>query len=460
MLAVVVLIAYLALAVGACGSGLAPASSISSSAAAGEVPSFVRNKRLGGEHVEGNHAEALPAIAYDPNVGLVLGVIGYYAMDGSKNDPLFFVTPYRHRLFAQAVFSTLGFQQHILSYDGIYLSNSPYRLRAAMMYERNINANYFGVGERAMGPFEFQGRAHRSFHEQTTAASVLQDGVASPLYNHYEYDKPSGTVTLERSFLGGLVRLELGAVVQYVAISKYDGTSTNGTDASGNSVPAIHGPTKLGLDCGAGIVRGCDGGWNDMLKAGIAFDTRDFEPDPDDGVFADAVVEWSSSGFGSSHDYLRFTTTARFYASPFPKVADLVLASRIAYSMLTANAPFFAQGTLGGTEHDIEGALGGDYTLRGYRNNRFSGPMMALANVEIRWTFLKFHLFKQHFGLMLAPFLDVGRVFDNAAFSLSSWRAAYGGAFRVAWNHSSIFRLDVATSREDMGVYVDVDLPF
>jgi len=425
-----------------------------------DVPSFARNKPHAGEHVEGNHVEALPAVGYDPNVGVLLGAIGYYAMDGSKADPLFSVTPYRHRFYAQSVFSTLGYQQHILSYDGIYLANSPYRLRTALMFERNINANYFGVGERAMGPLEFQGRAHRSFDEQTTAASALQDGVASPLYNHYKYNKPSGTVTLERALLGGLVRLELGAVVQYIAIATYDGTNTYGRDAAGNDVPAIHGPTKLGLDCGAGIVRGCRGGWNDMLKAGVAFDTRDFEPDPNEGLFADAVVEWSSKAFGSSYAYARFTTTARFYKSPFPNIADLVLASRLVYSMQTANAPFFAQGTLGGTERDIEGSLGGDYTLRGYRNNRFSGPVMALANAELRWTFWKFHLCKQHFGLMLAPLVDVGRVFDNVELSLSQWRAAYGGAFRIAWNYSTIFRLDIAASREDTGVYFDVDLPF
>jgi hypothetical protein len=73
---------------------------------------------------------------------------------------------------------------------------------------------------------------------------------------------------------------------------------------------------------------------------------------------------------------------------------------------------------------------------------------------------LSFQLRKQHFGLMLAPLVDAGRVFDEPRLSLSDWRAAYGGGFRVAWNQSSISRLDVATSREDMGVYIDVDLPF
>jgi outer membrane protein assembly factor BamA len=434
---------------------------IAKSALADDVPDFARNKpRRLEEHREGNHIEGLPAIGYDPNVGLFLGAIGYYAIDGTKNDPLFDVTPYRHRVFAQAVFSTLGYQQHILSYDGIYLGDSPYRLRATAMFERNINANYFGVGESAMGPMSFQGQTHNTFDDQTAAASLVRNGIASPLYNHYEYDKPSGSMTLERDLAGGLVRLEYGAVVQYVAISRYDGTKTTGKDAAGNDVPAIHGPTKLGEDCARNAIRGCGGGWNDLLKAGIAFDTRDFEPDSNEGFFGDAVVEWASRGFGSTYDYVRFTTTARFYWSPFPRLTDLVLASRFVYSMQTANAPFWAQNTLAATDKDLDGALGGDSTLRGYRNARFAGPVMALANVELRWMFWKFRLWKERFGIQVAPFLDVGRVFDRVDFSLSNWRPAGGGGLRIAWNHSSIFRLDIAGSREDTGVYFEVDLPF
>jgi hypothetical protein len=426
-----------------------------------DVPDFAKNKRrMDDSHREGNHIEALPAIGYDPNLGLQLGAVGYYTMDGTKKDPLFVVTPYRHRFYAQAVFSTLGYQQHVLSYDGIFLGDSPYRLRVAAAFERNINANYFGVGERSMGPLEFQGKTHGTFDEQTNAASALQNGVASPLYNHYEYDKPSGTVTLERSLLGGLVRIEYGAVIQYVGITRYDGTKTNGKDGAGNDVPAIHGPTKLGMDCAQGIVSGCSGGWNDYMKAGIAFDSRDFEPDPNEGIFADAVLAWSSRGFGSSSDYVRFTTTARFYWSPFPKFTDLVLASRFVYSMQTAGAPFWAQNTLGGTDKDSEYGLGGDNTLHGYRNMRFAGPVMAMANAELRWMFWKFHVWKEHFGLQVAPIIDVGRVYDKVDLSLTGWRASYGGAVRVAWNQSGIFRIDVGASREDVAFYVDVDMPF
>src|SRR5215468_9614106 len=149
-----------------CAGSTAQAPSTSPRGFAADVPSFARNQRPAGDHAEGNHIEALPAVGYDRNVGVQLGAIGYYAIDGRSADPLFAVTPYRHRFFVQAVLSTLGYQQYLLSYDGIYVADSPYRLRAGLMFERNINANYFGVGERTMGSLEFQGRAHATFEEQ------------------------------------------------------------------------------------------------------------------------------------------------------------------------------------------------------------------------------------------------------------------------------------------------------
>lgn len=431
-------------------------------AAAQEVPSFARNKPLAANldrKEEGNHVEGLPLVGYDTNLGFGLGLGGYFTMNGRATDPLFRVTPYRHRFFAQAYFTTGGYQQHILSYDGLYLGDSPYRVRASFMFERNIAANYFGVGERTLAPLEFQGRTFSSYDDQSAAAAALQGGVASPLYDHYEYDRPTGQVSLERDLFGGLVRLQYGLGVQYVGISRYDGTETS-VDVNGKSTAAVHGATKLGLDCAAGVVRGCDGGWNDTLRLGVAFDTRDFEPDPRSGVFADLTGEWSAKGFGSAYDYLRVTFASRFFWSLLPrKWTELVLASRLLYSIETAGAPFYAMSFLSLTEANQEG-LGGENTLRGYRQNRFVGPMAAVANVELRWTFVHFRVLKQQFSLQAAPFLDVGRVFDTVRLDFTGWRASYGGALRVAWNRTTLVRFDFGASREDTGFYVDFGMPF
>jgi len=429
------------------------------------VPSFARYKpRVEDvEHKEeGNFFSGLPLVGYDTSTGLGLGLGGYFTMNGPRTSPLFAITPYRHRIFAQGYATTGGYQQHMLSYDGVYVGNSPFRIRATLMYERNTNANYFGVGEGTLGPLTFQGVAHSTYDEQTAAASAINPGgFASPAYNQYRYDKPSASLTVERDFWGGRVRALYGAIAQYFAIGTYDGQPTQGIDAAGQSAvaPSGHGWTKLGLDCAQGRVIGCNGGWNNALKAGVALDTRDFEPDPTKGFFVDATGEWSTKALGSSFDYLRLTLAARAYVSPFPKLANLVLALRLLYSVQTSAVPFFAMDTLALTEGDQNG-LGGERTLRGFRQDRFVGQVAAVGNAELRWTFVHFKLLAQRFSLQIAPLFDVGRVFDKVDFQLTNWKVSGGAGLRVGWNRSTIIMFDFGASSEDVGFYIDFGMPF
>ena len=50
------------------------------------------------------------------------------------------------------------------------------------------------------------------------------------------------------------------------------------------------------------------------------------------------------------------------------------------------------------------------------------GRVAALANAELRWTFVQFRAIGQGFDLMVVPFADAGRTFDRvAATSLSDY---------------------------------------
>ena len=244
---------------------------------------------------------------------------------------------------------------------------------------------------------------------------------------------------------------------------------STGSTCSTSSITRYDSPprgrtTKLGADCAAGLATGCDGGWNNTLRAGVAFDTRDFDPDPNSGVFVDSTGQWSAKGFGSFADYLRWTTAARVYVSPFPELADVVVAGRVLYSIQSARVPFFAMNTLamaGGTDDATDQTgLGGERTLRGYRQDRFIGLVAAAANVEVRWTFAKFPLLRQHFSLQVAPFVDTGRVFDRVGLSLDDWKVAGGGGLRIGWNQSTIVMFDYGVSREDAGLYIDFGMAF
>ncbi len=445
---------------------------------ASRPPSFLQNKPLNFDtdnKKEGYYFTGLPEIGFDPSNGWELGALVDFFQNGPRSSPFFLYTPFRHHLQAQVNFSTLGYQQHYLDYDAPYVLGSPMRVRAELMFERNTSANYFGAGEAGLAPLSFQGRSYGTVAAQTAAASALHpDGkTASPRYNHYRYNKPSGWVGLERDFGGGRFRVQYGVIVQRWWVDTYDGQAIQGVDPQGRSVPAIEGATKLGQDCQRGVLTGCGGGWNNLLKAGFAYDTRDFEKNPRSGVFADATGEWSSGALGSSFDYVRLTMIGRFYASPLKRFApalrapgagftfsDLVVAGRLLYSMLSGAVPFFAMDTLASTKGDDMG-LGGERTLRGYLQDRFIGHDAVVANAELRWNFVHFPILGEEFALQLAPFFDTGRVFDKPSLALTSWKPSAGAGLRVAWNQSTLVMFDFAGSQEDgLNVYIDIDLMY
>ena len=100
--------------------------------------------------------------------------------------------------------------------------------------------------------------------------------------------------------------------------------------------------------------------------------------------------------------------------------------------------------------------LGGLRTLRGYKQDRFVGPVMTLLNAELRWTFARSQFLGQRFGWMVVPFLDIGAVHDRLSdVSLSGWKRDQGLALRAAWNLATIITAEYAFSEEDAGVYVN-----
>jgi hypothetical protein len=81
---------------------------------------------------------------------------------------------------------------------------------------------------------------------------------------------------------------------------------------------------------------------------------------------------------------------------------------------------------------------------------------MAVTNFEVRWTFVKFRALKQGFALMVVPFLDVGRVFDDwRDTTLANWKRTQGAGLRIAWNEATIIMVDYGFSDEDDGLYIN-----
>lgn len=444
------------------------------------------------QKVEGWFPTGLPFVFTDPNNGFGYGGRLYLINNGQKKDSLFEYTPYRQRMFVQYSNTTKNAQYHILDIDAPYIFDTRFRLRTGFVYERNPNNLYFGVGERTLNGLAYKerndprGQKHwdSSFtdHQENLAyrrppreseGIFIEDrnlntyltnqrpellrpnAVTDKKYNRFEIEQPAFNFSLESSFFGGIMRLVGGTKLSQARIFRYDGQIFNAKDPFYGEtklslinvdVPTVNGKTKLTEDHENKKIRGYDGGYVNLLRFGFVIDTRDFEPDPNKGVFLELTHERSMKGIGSDYEYNKTFGSVRFYYSPFPKTFDkLVFAGRAALVNTRGDVPFFEYRNMWGTEGIITG-LGGRTTLRGYMQDRFVGPTMGFGNIELRWKFLEI----PGFAFNLVPFFDFGRVWDKIErVNLQDYQYSYGTGLRIAWNQSTIIYLDFAKSKEN-----------
>jgi Outer membrane protein/protective antigen OMA87 len=172
-------------------------------------------------------------------------------------------------------------------------------------------------------------------------------------YNDYDKLRVGGMFTVERDYLGGRLRPQLGFQFTRVDVDDYTGSDVDG---------AVMQPTRLFEDNQAGKVLGFDGGWDNAVKLGLTFDTRDFEPDPSAGVMLQAVGRLSSEALGSTFNYEQVTFSGRGFHNLLGDSERLILAGRITYEMQFGDVPFYSAPNIPFTDGDVNG-LGGHATL-------------------------------------------------------------------------------------------------
>ncbi len=410
--------------------------------------------------VDGAYLTAVPLFSYDPDFGYGTGLRVSYFDDGHRQDPLFARTPYLERVYAQALVTLGGFQDYVLDYDAPAFPDPDYRLRARLGFESIADWPYFGTGTSSLAPLSFPGAPGRTFSrlsDYQRATSALQPGgLTFASYNLYELQRPEVKLALERKLLGGKLRSMVGVRIAYARLEDYSGQAiaTSARDSSGNPVSAAEAPTLLFTDCAAGRVVGCAGGWDNVLRLALSIDTRDFEPSPGRGVYAELSGEYGTPALASQYPYMRLMLSVRGFYRPIPRYAELVLAARGVYEVQTSGTPFFSESVLPFVDESQSG-LGGFRTLRGFAQNRFVGPVIALTNYEARWTFARFRALGQGFAVTAVPFLDLGRVFDDVGqTTLGGWKRAQGGGLRIAWNEATLVMADYGFSEEGQGLYV------
>jgi outer membrane protein assembly factor BamA len=167
-----------------------------------------------------------------------------------------------------------------------------------------------------------------------------------------------------------------------------------------------------------------------VARVGLVLDTRDVEPDPHGGVFAEGLIAWGKG-------YTRTTAGLRAYVHPLRR---LIIATRLGGESMTGSPPLSAQMTMESSEGPFV-AMGGRRSLRGYHDGRFVGPGKLLGSVEARYGVL---WAPRVMELKLFAFYDVGRVFgpgESVRLTREGMHASGGGGVALALARNTLFTL-------------------
>jgi hypothetical protein len=155
-----------------------------------------------------HYMTGFPIIGWDPETEFNYGAAVQWFDNGSSDSPFFRYTPYRRRIAVAAAGSTGGSSRALIGYDQPYIGDTPWRIRGAGYFDRNLFQNYFGSGESTLGPLTYPGspREFDNYDEYKEALEQNVGGQTWARYNDYDKRRIGGVFTVERDYLGGRLR--------------------------------------------------------------------------------------------------------------------------------------------------------------------------------------------------------------------------------------------------------------
>jgi len=387
------------------------------------------------EKKEGTFVTGIPDISIDPLNGFGYGIEGSIIFNGHRSNPFFEYTPYLTKIDVTAFNTSKQQRELIISIDKPYIFKTKWRIKGEIGYEINPNLVYFGITDKTLNSLSeisnldavpqppFLGSKYKDYENSLTGAYAN--------YNTYTKQEYIFNVSGEYSLFDSKVRVLVGGELAGLNIS-----------ASGDSLSRFQDEANI-IGVGQSKIT--------FLQLGIIYDTRDFESDPNRGVFSELTNEYSSTIIGSDYNLNKLFFQIKGYRKLLPKhLKKMVLASRFGIGYTFGASPFFEYQDEWSSEGSIEG-LGGAHTLRGYKQSRFLDRGMYFFNTELRTRFAKLTILNQNLVFSAVPFFDAGSVYYNVSdvFNLNRIRTSEGIGLRIAWNSSTILRFDYAVSKED-----------
>lgn len=342
----------------------------------------------------------IPIISFDQDIGFQYGVAADL-YDFGKNPSVY--PEYKHKFYFEWSRTTLGSGINRLYYDSEYLIPKV-RLTADLSY----------LTEQALQFFGFNGY-------DAVYNSSWEDESKPDYKSRVFYRLDRKTFRVLANFQGNL--LKTNDKLKWIAgfayfdntIGPVDIEQLNKGNDEDDKLPYVDGLYDKYVDWGIINSKEEYGNKITYLKAGLVYDSRNFEPFPSRGIWSEATLSYAPEFLGDgAFTYSKFTLMHRHYI-PL-KSEDLVFAYRLGYqSTLSGVVPFHMQPHIVPTfmTAATSQGLGGAKTLRGIMRNRVVGDGIALGNLELRWKFLKTHVGKSDLYFGTNAFFDAGRVMNN-----------------------------------------------
>ncbi|AYV57138.1 hypothetical protein EFP84_17570 [Leptospira kmetyi] len=433
------------------------------------------------EKKEGWYMTAVPLMSSDPVRGQGGGIRASLFFNGKKTDLYYEYEPYRSKLTVQLFQTNQGVKNHFIQFDSPYILNTAFRFKSSLGLDYNPNSQYFGIGESSLQSLSYRPRnlpgvgqvgnanfdayeTSQSYIRPSRSASEITPTVSDQGYNQYLFNSTTLFNSIDYTFWKAFKWVIANEISKNI-IGHSDGVWNPSKDPyfAGSiwetSVP--NGESKLTEDYKAGKIKGYNGGEIIYLRAGIAYDTRDFEPDPDRGVLVELNVANVSKRTGSDFNYNKIFFQTKYFYKLFPSVfEELVFATRGAMAYTSSGSPFSEVRYMWSLDGPMTG-IGGLMTMRGYRQDRFVAPMVGFGSAELRWRFATFKIGDELFTLSLVPFYDIGRVWNSEKrINLQGYKHSWGSGLRIIWNQATVILIDFAKSREDTQMFVDFSHAF
>ncbi|MGC4042043.1 MAG: metallophosphoesterase [Flavobacterium sp.] len=339
----------------------------------------------------------LPGIGYNPDDGVKIGAVVNYTKNGFKQNPY----TQKHTFKANYYFATNGFELMYKAKIPQAVGKWDFEMESRVT-SANFAINYFGYGNETVNNDEDTGMDYNRVR--------IQQYRIAPLL------KKVGRFGSELSFQASLESIEV------------EETTNRFINIPGIVNPAVFEPQQfLGT------------------TVAYSFENYDNKSNPTLGMGFALSGSWKMNLNDSRRNFPQLESKLNFNHK-IDANGNIVLATLLKGKMLLNDNFEFYQGA----------ALGGDYDLRGFRNERFLGKQSFFQSSDLRISIgrIKGSLVPMTYGLLGG--FDYGRVWLDGETS-NTWHRSYGGGLwlnglKVITARITYFKSEIDNARIAFGL--------